>query len=80
MVSHDLKYPDIIEMLMLCQDDDELSECFDNIVQRVALKDDMPLDTCRSNLLVALHHHVSYYSVDVRKTVHQIIEKLDNEE
>lgn len=64
-MSHNLKWPDIVELLLACKDADERRQCFHNIVIRVTTKDDMDYREARKNLLNSLCYIAGYYDSDV---------------
>jgi hypothetical protein len=76
MTTHDLKYPDVVDMLLRCQTDDERQECFENVVNRVAAKDNMDVEECRGNLLISLRYLAGYYDDDVARQIWQILSKF----
>jgi hypothetical protein len=78
MASHDLKYPDVVDMLLRCQTDDERQECFESVVNRVAANDNMDTEECRGNLLISLRYVVGYYSGDTARQIRQILGKLSS--
>jgi hypothetical protein len=76
MASHDLKYPDVVDMLLRCQTDDERQECFENVVNRVAANDNMDTEECRGNLLISLRYVAGYYDKDVARKIQQMLSKF----
>jgi hypothetical protein len=76
MASHYLKYPDVVDMLLHCQTDDERQECFENVVNRVAANDNMDTEECRGNLLISLRYVAGYYDKDVARKIQQMLSKF----